>query len=286
MPGAMTKSILLFTFVLGCQGVDGIAADEEAISNANPTSGAAYTLRLTGPHGCTGVALSRHWVITAAHCYDGSPGTYNTSVRTGTFPDQMTTQYNGAVDVYIHPSYVNDDDAWSPAAWDIALVRLRNGGMAAFTGAKVYSGPETPWTSRGPLLDIIGYGWGSDAGGRTECTNDDNLEFGVKRRAHFAFSGSGVASWQGVDAYSTQRTVCHGDSGGPWVLVRNDQDYLVGLSSRSYFMSNHSSAAVRVDPKMQWVQDIANFVTPGLSCPLFRDHRFAQEVDYRACSEQ
>jgi len=284
----MTKQLVLGLVLIlaGCEQPElSTSSTEEAITNANPTSSAAYAVRLQGPHGCTGVTLSRHWLITAAHCYDGTPGGYTTTVSRGTYPDQMTTSYSGTVDVFIHPSYQTDDDAWGPAAWDIALVRLRGNGLNSFTAAQVYAGPETPWTTRGPLLDIIGYGWGSDAGGRTECTNNDQLTFGVKRRAHFAFSGSGESNWLGVDSYSSLRTTCHGDSGGPWVLVRNSQDYLVALTSRGYLQSNHSSAGTRVDPKMEWIQDIANAITPKLSCPLTRDHRFPQEVDFRACTE-
>jgi hypothetical protein len=271
--------------LVGCQQPEFSTSTEEAITNANPTTGAAYAVHLSGPHGCTGVTLSRHWLITAAHCYDGTPGSYTTLVQRGTYPDQMATSYNGTVDVYIHPSYWTDDDSWGPTAWDIALVRLRGNGLNSFTSVPIYSGPETPWTSKGGQIDAIGYGWGSDPGGRTECTNNDNLVDGVKRRAHFAFSGSGESNWEGIDIYSSIRATCHGDSGGPWVLVRNGFDYLVALDSRGYLKSDASSGGVHVEPKMQWVQDIASFVTPKLSCPVVRDHRYAVEVDYRNCSE-
>ena len=33
------------------------------------------------------------------------------------------------------------------------------------------------------------------------------------------------------------------------------------------------------------IQDIANAITPRLSCPLTRDYCFPQEVDFRACTE-
>jgi trypsin len=270
--------------------VDDLDETDDAITNANPTTGAAYAVQIqAGPLSCSAVTLSKHWLITAAHCFSGQPGSANLTVYRGTYPGQKPIAFQGYVDVYIDPAYDSSDPGSDTSvAHDVALVRMSGTGLDVFTTIKVYSGPETPWTTRGSTVDAIGYGWGSDPGGREDCsseTDHTDLTFGTKRRAHFAFTGAGENNWDGVDIYSSIRSLCHGDSGGPSVLVRNGEDYLVGLFSYGFYWLSPRQEEPRIDPKMAWIQQIASFVTPALSCPLVRDHRYTVEVDYRVCSE-
>jgi hypothetical protein len=268
-----------------------------AITNGNPSPDPPYVvlIGITKPSDttqyvwCSGSVISQHYIVTSAHCA-GSTGLHNVIVRAGqkgeTYP---YTDPGVTTGVVIPPNWSAQVDWTVNVPWDIALVHLGGAGMGTtFPRARIYAGPESPWTARGGKFSVFGYGGGSDAGGFTDCTaNNDGS--GTKRGGSFAFLGSGVhegSTWVTAEGYSSLRTTCHGDSGGPWLLERNGDYLLFAINSGGYFVHNRPILATLLPAKMAWMQARATD-TLGfpLSCTKVRDQRTATEVDYYDCAE-
>jgi hypothetical protein len=152
---------------------------------------------------------------------------------------------------------------------------------------------ETPWTTSGASFQAVGYGIGSNAGGRRDCPiaeedEPDLVPSGTKRRASFSFSGTGVLKsgvWQAALASSSVRTLCSGDSGGPWVVTRQGIDLVTAVTSRSAREPGETVRGSLVLPKMGWIQDVSEGFVPALNCVHVRDHRYTPTLYYQRCTE-
>ena len=271
---------------------DDVDETTSELTNGTP-SGPAYVVELEGiPYGpCTATVISQHYLLSSAHCFTLS-GATETSVLTG---DNFTGRvYQDLADVVIHPSW--DGGAPDREMWDLALIHLRGAGMGAgFSRVPIYAGPETPWTTKGPLFNVSGYGYGSDApGGTRDCPakGDNDGTIDQKRSARFAFNGEGMqddrGTWQSVHGSSSIRTLCDGDSGAGYRLTRNNIDFLFAVQSQSNLIANGVINAPLVAPKMEWIQEqSSDTLRFPLVCSLVHDHRNPQqEVDSYDCVEK
>ncbi len=305
--------VALSVLQAGCGGPMGAADGDEAmnveatssrLTNGDVSADPAYVveIRVDATSGggfagfCTGSVISSHYILTAAHCF-GRSGNRNIDIRTGA--NAENSRYLGNANVEIHPNYV-DGAVWTDnVPWDIAVVRLLGDGMdapfrrfgAAFPRVRIYAGPETPWTARGGLFSVSGYGGGTGPGGAVDCPDQGPGDGAhTKRGGSFAFSGSGIhdgTTWFGVDGYASIRSLCHGDSGAGWRLPRNGEDFLFAIWSGGNFEHDKPMSATMVQPKMAWIEArTADTLGLPLVCTLVRDHRGEVEVDYYDCHEQ
>ena len=291
------------------------ATSSQPLTNGDVSADPAYVVELridihtegTVEHYgfCTASVISQHYLLTAAHCFGRSGVRHSFEVRNGASAEIL--EYSGDANVVIHPNWVPGAAFADNLPWDIALVRLDGAGAGSTClsfwrcrsgpRVRVYAGPETPWTTRGGMFSVTGYGGGTDPGGSIDCldpSGNDGKE--IKRGGSFAFSGSGIqdgTTWFSVDGYASIRTLCHGDSGSGWRLPRNGEDFLFAIWSGSRelvdgnFVHGKPLSATMVQPKMAWIQArSADTLGLPLVCTLVRDHRQEQEVDYYDCSER
>jgi len=254
-----------------------LASTDEAITNA-PADGPHYVVNLGG---CSGVAISANYILTAAHCFNTS-SFFAVTVKAGLFSE--TVAFAGTAQVVVHPS-------WSPSAADrdandIAIVRLFGAGLGTgFERARIYAGPETPWTTKGNGFYMAGYGRGTGSGGARNCSSADAGGV-VKRGGNFAFLGTGRKSgstWLSVNGYSSLRTTCNGDSGAPYILPRNGVDFAFAIHSGSTNTAGGTMRATMIQPKLSWIQANAAAMGVPLACSFVRDHRTSPAMHYFDC---
>jgi hypothetical protein len=258
-----------------------VETEDTALTNSGSSADPAYIVNVNG---CTGSVISQHYILSAAHCFRAS-GAFFVTIRTGMSSENVV--YSAQADVVIHPNWVNQ--AADREAWDLAVVRLRNNGMgSSFPRVRIYAGPETPWTSRGGMFHVSGYGDGSAPGGARNCT--DGVGGGIKRGGNFAFLGEGMhqgTTWFSVRGYSSLRSTCAGDSGSPYLLNRNGEDFLFAVHSRSERVAGGTIRATMVQAKLAWIQArTADTLRLPLACTHVRDHRVTPTIEYYNCVER
>jgi hypothetical protein len=207
---------------------------------------------------CT--ALSRHWLLTAAHCVSGmsSSGAFTVSFSFG----GKSYSYNlTGADTMYHPRYNIDGYRY----FDAALIYVPGGISNDIRKYELYDGAVSPTTSteNGTVFYLVGYG-GSGYGDKGV-----SVSFSVRtRRAGenvvnsivndgsvpvlFAMdfdNPSTTGNVGGSLGNGLETTICAGDSGGPSFVLGEDGVYRVaGINSfgsgNGYFGDSFGGALV------------------------------------------
>ncbi len=168
--------------IIICAGAIFAAAEPAgAVINGVSSSLGRYTVRLIGNGNCTGVAVARHAVVTAAHCAAGM----RVIARGASLRVRQITH-----------SATLDDGRVLRASGDAAILLLKEELPVGVALAPVGDGD-------GSLFTIAGYG-----------TTDESVRdsgFGELNEAHLIAAGHGMLT----DPGGAGASACFGDSGGP-----------------------------------------------------------------------
>lgn len=288
----MMKRALTFLLLLASSSC---VVEEDTAIATSPLTGSPETNELlstvflsfpvpnqTTVHLCTGIALTDHWIITAAHCFESGP-TSVTVTSEDPVTGQAVTLYNGeSATFYRNPGY--DENIFGlDGSDDIALVQLEGAGMAAqFPRGELYVDERHPWVGSGVGDDqrfaFVAYGNGSDPGG--PACDEPGLDYGIKRISEdnyikpFQFEAEAVVTANGDTA------ICHGDSGGPWLLTRGGRRLAFAVSS--YFGIYHEAVGTLIPPKLDWIEQ----ATAAAGAPIECFDRFTSNgYRYRTCED-
>jgi hypothetical protein len=235
---------------------------------------------------CTGVVLSQHYVVTAAHCVRDAVATYGVFAH-----DRLTIRYGadgtdggpesytaGDASYYIHPDYSGDDDDLGD---DFALIRLYGGGMTTYARGRIMGETSDCFFNGGDIESvwIAGYGVGTNPGGGEDCPTGGG---GNKRSGRFGFApnclpGPFPTGWSPKSPFVREliadagnRTPCSDDSGGPIYAHYADRDVVAGLwaGTRHHPIGeNQHGPSIRY--RLDWILETAEASGRRLTCEPF-----------------
>lgn len=253
-------------------GAIAVGADQaDAVTSAAPTASAPWVVRVdfvrisdgAGVGSCSGITLTRHWVLTSAHCLRGrSVSTYRVQVLATPAPATTQVVYpTGTARFHNHPDY---DEALGTLdrGNDVGLVQLGGAGLSTFTPARIYDGPirGDRWQGHQATVAVHGYGR-TNVAGSSSCGPAGSG--GTKRFGWIALTGTtidagtfGTGEPLAVQAREGNQHICEGDSGGTWAIDGPNGPLAFALTSGpgARFHNLTDPWATLIRPKLGWAQ--------------------------------
>jgi len=295
-------ALLIAPAIAACVDDPDLAVDEIEITNAPDSTAHEESVRLDllGVSGeCTGLAISPHWVLTAAHCTK----TFTNGTRLGgvvrvyaTNKSYDEVQIYGLGGAYADAMFIRHP-SWNGTGEDknddVALIKLYGRGMSDGDtidpfSARIFWDSREPWKasfSGNRDFQVAGYGLGGGVGDPANCETAGGASDGMKRLGTFRLDPtipnySSTYTAKAVTPYG--QDICGGDSGAPWLLNRTGW----------YAFAIHSGQAPEpelggpefgtlIRPKMAWIESTAAARLPALSCSNYVWNGWT----YRQCDE-
>lgn len=190
--------------------------------------------------GCTGVLLSRHAILTAAHCVLAGDRV-EIAVKRGAEGDQCLRRSASGGTCQPIPLRVKRD-----ANVDLALLTS----TSALVKDAVSSFPKIVADGAIPQIDVWGYGSGS------YVQNGAVVDIGPGvRLLHAQFDVSQQLYAELEASASGATSVCDGDSGGPAMVAVDGAPALAGIL--------HASEADPLNPRCTKAQGVQKWIRPG-----------------------
>jgi V8-like Glu-specific endopeptidase len=238
-------SLLVTGGLIGCGVAEGTAApiaerSSEIVGGTMDNADPAVVALTVAYHGtyaqyCTGTLVGPKTVVTAAHCIDAY-GPANYFVNFGTYAVQPT-QTMAVAQQFAHPQY--DENVGD--SHDFGVLQLAN---PVLNVTPIEMNPD-PFTQAdvGRAIRHVGYG----------DTNGAGAGNGTKREVLYTLRQVSLAL---LESGAQGKQTCHGDSGGPGLMVMpgSPLEKLVGVVSFGDQNCNQYGQDGRVDVDLPWIK--------------------------------
>lgn len=186
---------------------------------------------------CSGTLIQKEWIVTAAHCIEGSRSYAGMELYAFWGPDVAGSGARIAIPWADSFEY----DGYNPSAFtdDIGLVKLASPKLGTKLMVLGDAPPDETWV--GTPLTFVGYG----------ITSDGLSDSGTKRWTEIP-----LESWDDSNllSFDADTNVCQGDSGGATLRETPEGFELVGINA---FVTpgcrGGSNGSTRVDPHVEWI---------------------------------
>jgi secreted trypsin-like serine protease len=238
--------------LFGCSSSPALSSEPQALSNAkiiggteddgDPAIVAVQAMGATGGGLCTGEIIAPGWVLTASHCVDDATLKVNvTSVTITMAPNVQDQDPSNSIEAaawYVHPQYDKDS-----GANDVALVQL----------SQQVDVTPLPFVHRpidrlnGAQARAVGYG---------RTVDGDSNSAGPKVTADFTITDMNPTDFLLSSPSASQ---CHGDSGGPTLVVLNGTETIVGIGWHTVDTNGLCDQGVRdhrIDIHAEWIETV------------------------------
>jgi len=224
--------------------------DSERIvgGTAVPSGGRPYQVVLQRSNSfiCGGSLVNPQTVLTAAHCVDGAENAGTTSVRYNTLTYASGGSVIACARLIKHAQYSS-----STIDYDYATCHLASPWAAGTNAAAVRLATSEP--SAGEQLIVSGWGKLSGTGSVSATLQQVTLEYITNTVCAQRFSGINGISARMVCGFTTGKSACNGDSGGP--LTRADGSQIGIVSWGMSTCSGYPTVFGHVANQLTWINN-------------------------------
>ena len=252
-PSPLLACAVLSACAMAHEGAE-VEAVGAAVTHAPATVDTPWAVQIVG---CTAEVLTRHWLLTAAHCLHGKPelAAGRTVFAVNPATGDNVAIFSGITRFILYPDYVHEDPI---RVHDIALVQLDGNGIEMPSYARIYRDGREPWAasfSGSRQFEVAGFGLGTDIGGSSNCeqgmagTKRLGTQFALTGQSHLADGAPAKVAGR----FTGAQQLCDGDSGSPWMLRRGGTQMQFAIHSGTRGSLNGDKAATLVGPKLDWI---------------------------------